>query len=264
MRNLTLIAGPCAVEDEETPFLVAKTVKDICDRLGGIDYIFKSSWKKANRTRLDSFTGIDKIEALEILKRVRDELGLSVITDIHESHEAELVADYVTHLQIPAFLCRQTDLLVAAGKTGLPVGVKKGQFVSPEMMQHAVSKVEAGFKEAGCYPGVFLMERGTTFGYKNLIVDFTSLPKMRKYAPVFLDCTHCLQEPNQAHGVTGGNPEMIGHMVNAAVAVGVDGLFIETHPNPAIAGSDSATQLQLDQLEKILERALRIREAAHA
>lgn len=257
MSNLTLIAGPCAVENEETPFLVANTVKEICDRLGGIDFIFKASWKKANRTRLDSFTGIDRQDALDILKRVRDELGLPVITDIHESHEAALVADYVTHLQIPAFLCRQTDLLMAAGATGLPVGVKKGQFVSPEMMQHAVTKIKAGGGS-----DVFLMERGTTFGYKNLVVDFTSLPKMREYAPVFLDCTHCLQEPNQAHGVTGGNPAMIGHMVNAAVAVGVDGLFIETHPDPASAGSDSATQLQLDQLERILERAMRVREAA--
>lgn len=255
MKRLTLIAGPCAVENEEVPFHVAKTVKEITDRIGGIDFIFKSSWKKANRTRLDSFTGIDREDALNILKRIRDELSLPVITDIHESHEAALVANYVTHLQIPAFLCRQTDLLVAAGATGLPVGVKKGQFVSPEMMEHAVTKVKSGGGK-----DVFLMERGTTFGYKNLIVDFTSLPKMKKYAPVFLDCTHCLQEPNQAHGVTGGNPEMIGHMVNAAIAVGVDGLFIETHPNPSKAGSDSATQLQLDQLEGILRKAMKIRE----
>jgi 2-dehydro-3-deoxyphosphooctonate aldolase (KDO 8-P synthase) len=257
MKNLILIAGPCAVEDDKSPFLVANEVKRICDKLGGIDYIFKSSWKKANRTKLDSFTGISSLDALNILRAIRDDLGLPVITDIHESHEAELVAQYVTHLQIPAFLCRQTELLLAAGKTGLPVGVKKGQFVSPEMMEHAVEKVIAG----GGGSEVFLMERGTTFGYKNLIVDFTSLPKMRKYAPVMLDCTHCLQEPNQSDGITGGNPDMIAHMVNAAIAVGVDGLFIETHPNPASAGSDAATQLQLDQLEGILVRALKIREA---
>lgn len=257
MDKLILIAGPCAVEDFSTPFIVAEKVKEITDRLGGFEFIFKSSWKKANRTRLDSFTGINEDEALGVLRAIRNRFNIPVITDIHESRDASRVAEYVTHLQIPAFLCRQTDLLVAAGNTGLPVNVKKGQFVSPEMMEHAVTKI----KSAGKDSKVYLCERGTTFGYSNLIVDFTSLPKMRKYAPVIMDSTHCLQMPNQSHGITGGNPEMIGHMVNAAVAVGVDGLFIETHPNPSSAGSDAATQLQLDQLENILIKALKIREA---
>jgi len=253
MKKLILMAGPCAIENRKTPFQVVEAVKEMTDRLG-IDYIFKASWAKANRTRLTSFTGIDQQEALGILKEIRDTYDVPVITDIHESHEAALVAPYVTHLQIPAFLCRQTALLIAAGETGLPVNVKKGQFVSPEMMGFAAEKVRSTGNEQ-----VFLTERGTTFGYSNLIVDFTSIPRMQKFAPVIMDCTHCLQMPNQTHGVTGGDPTMIGTMVNAAVAVGVDGLFIETHPDPASAGSDSATQLQLDRLEGILVQALKIR-----
>ena len=189
MKKLTLMAGPCAVENEKTAMFVAQEILRVLEKnpvlKENIDFIFKASYKKANRTRLDSFTGIDKQEALNVLKKIRDDLGVPVITDIHESYEAEMVAEYVTQLQIPAFLCRQTDLLVAAGKTGLPVNVKKGQFVSPEMMQHAVTKV----KSAGQNSEVFLCERGTTFGYKNLVVDFTSIPKMRKYAPVILDAT---------------------------------------------------------------------------
>tara|TARA_R110002110_G_scaffold280701_2_gene495342 strand:+ start:380 stop:1150 length:771 start_codon:yes stop_codon:yes gene_type:complete len=255
MKRLTLLAGPCAIENRETPYQVVEHVQRICDRLD-IDYIFKASWKKANRTRLNSFTGIDKQEALDILKDIHEQYNVPVITDIHESHEAAMVAEYVTHLQIPAFLCRQTDLLIAAGKTGLPVNVKKGQFVSPEMMGFAAEKVRSTGNDQ-----VYLCERGTTFGYSNLIVDFTAIPRMQKFAPVIMDCTHCLQMPNQTHGVTGGDPSMISTMVNAAIAAGVDGLFIETHPDPASAGSDSATQLQLDQLEEILERALRIRKA---
>ena len=255
MKRLTLLAGPCAIENRETPYQVVEHVQRICDRLD-IDYIFKASWKKANRTRLNSFTGIDKQEALDILKDIHEQYNVPVITDIHESHEAAMVAEYVTHLQIPAFLCRQTDLLIAAGKTGLPVNVKKVQFVSPEMMGFAAEKVRSTGNDQ-----VYLCERGTTFGYSNLIVDFTAIPRMQKFAPVIMDCTHCLQMPNQTHGVTGGDPSMISTMVNAAIAAGVDGLFIETHPDPASAGSDSATQLQLDQLEEILERALRIRKA---
>lgn len=257
MNPLILMSGPCAVEDGVMPFDVARKIKKITDRLG-IEFIFKSSWKKANRSRLDSFTGIDRMDALNILKAVKDEVGCPVITDIHESHEAEMVAKYVDYLQIPAFLCRQTDLLLAAGETGLPVNIKKGQFLAPEQMKFAADKV----RSVGKGQEVFLTERGTTFGYQNLVVDITSLPRMLPFGKVILDATHCLQMPNQTKGVTGGNPDMIETMARAAVAVGVDGLFIETHPNPQDAKSDSATQLQLDQLEGILERVLKIREAA--
>lgn len=255
MKKLILMSGPCAVENKELCFKVAKHVKDICDRLD-IEYIFKASWEKANRTRLDSFSGINQEEALDVLKSIKEELGLSVITDIHESYQAELVAPYVTHLQIPAFLCRQTSLLIAAGETNLPVNIKKGQFVSPESMKFAVEKVKSTGNEQ-----VFLTERGTTFGYGNLIVDITSIPRMQEYAPVIMDATHCLQMPNTTEGVTGGNPSMIGTMCYAAIAAGVDGLFIETHPTPHKALSDSATQLQLDKIEAILERCLKIKEA---
>jgi 2-dehydro-3-deoxyphosphooctonate aldolase (KDO 8-P synthase) len=260
MDKLIIMAGPCAIESREIAHQVAQKVKYLCEGYSTsdfeIEYIFKASWKKANRTRLSSFTGIDQQEALNILKEIGNTYDVPVITDIHESHEAALVATYVTHLQIPAFLCRQTDLLVAAGKTGLPVNVKKGQFVSPEMMGFAAEKIRSTGNDQ-----VFLCERGTTFGYSNLIVDFTSIPRMQKFAPVIMDSTHCLQMPNQTHGVTGGDPTMIGTMVNAAIAAGVDGLFIETHPNPAEAGSDSATQLQLDRFEGILAQAIKIRRA---
>jgi len=253
-KKLKLIAGPCAIEDEKTPFLIANYIKSVCDNLG-IEYIFKGSWRKANRTSLSSFSGINRMEALDILKNVGSECGVPVLTDIHESSDADMVAEYVDYLQIPAFLCRQTDLLLAAGSTGLPVNIKKGQFVSPEAMEFAMNKVySTGNKN------VLLTERGTTFGYNNLVVDFTSVPRMRSFCnDVIVDCTHCLQIPNQSDGVTGGNPDMIGVMASAAIAVGADGLFIETHPDPASAKSDSSTMLQLDKLSDILTRCMRIR-----
>ena len=255
MKPLFLIAGPCAIEDAETPLLIAHEVKRITDQLG-ISYIFKGSYKKANRTRLDSFTGIDKVEALRILRSVREELEIPVLTDVHESWECEQVAQYVDYLQIPAFLCRQTDLLLAAAKTGKGINIKKGQFLSPEAMQFALEKVQsAGATE------VWLTERGTTFGYDSLVVDITSIPRMQKLGvPVVMDCTHAVQRPNQQKGITGGDSEMIQTLCLAAVAAGVDGLFIETHPNPAIAKSDSASMLPLEKLEAMLEKAIKIRE----
>jgi 2-dehydro-3-deoxyphosphooctonate aldolase (KDO 8-P synthase) len=250
-----LIAGPCAIENHETPFEVAEKVAGICQRLG-IDYVFKSSFKKANRTRRDSFTGIGKDEAYQVLQQVKTKYNVPVLTDVHETGDVAEVKDIVDYLQIPAFLCRQTDLLVAAGETGKWVNVKKGQFSSPESMQFAVDKVKSTGNNK-----VLLTERGTTFGYQDLVVDFRSIPKMQLYAPVIMDCTHSLQQPNQTSGVTGGDPAMIMTICKAAIAVGADGLFIETHPNPAKALSDGQNMLQLDKLEEVLETVLRIRKA---
>ncbi len=255
MSKFILIAGPCAIENEETPFLVAEKVLDICKRLD-IQFIFKSSFKKANRTRLDSFKGIDKQRAMQILGEVRHKYNVPVITDIHETYEAAEVRDFVDYIQIPAFLCRQTELLLAAGITGKWVNIKKGQFSSPESMKFAVEKVHSTGNNK-----VLLTERGTTFGYQDLVVDFRSIPIMQQYARVIMDCTHSLQQPNQNTGVTGGNPEMIETIARAAVAVGVDGLFIETHPTPDQAYSDGKNMLQLDKLEGILERCMKIRKA---
>lgn len=256
MSNLFLIAGPCAIEEEETAYLIANKVKGLCDQFG-IDYIFKGSYKKANRSRLDSFTGIDKNEALSILKAVSDDLNIPNITDVHESYEPEMVAEYVSHLQIPAFLCRQTDLLIAAGKTNCTVNIKKGQFLSPEAMVFALDKVKSTGNDK-----VWLCERGTTFGYSDLIVDATSIARMKEHgAPVVMDCTHSVQKPNQTSGVTGGDPRMIETIALSAVATGADGLFMEVHPNPSNAKSDPHTMLQLDKLEGILEKCVRIREA---
>ncbi|MCB0761350.1 MAG: 3-deoxy-8-phosphooctulonate synthase [Flavobacteriales bacterium] len=254
--NFTLIAGPCAIEGRDMAFDIAGRIKEITDRLE-IPYVFKGSYRKANRSRLDSFTGIGDELALQILKDVGEHYELPVTTDVHGAQEATNAANFVDVLQIPAFLCRQTDLLVAAAKTGKVVTVKKGQFLSAESMVHAVTKI----KESG-NDQVMLIERGTTFGYQDLVVDFRGLPVMRSFAPVILDITHSLQQPNQASGVTGGKPELIETIARAGVAVGLDGLFIETHPNPAVAKSDGANMLQLDLLEGLLERLLKIHQAA--
>lgn len=255
-NNFFLIAGPCAIEGEQMAFDIAGEVSSICDRLG-IPYIFKGSYRKANRSRKDSFTGIGDEKALSILRAVGQQFDLPVTTDIHADHEAALAAPYVDVLQIPAFLCRQTSLLVAAARTGKVVNIKKGQFVSPEAMRFAVDKVRDEGNEQ-----VWLTERGTTFGYQDLIVDYRGLPVMQSFGvPVVLDCTHSLQQPNQAAGVTGGRPALIETIARAGVAVGVDGLFIETHPRPSEAKSDGANMLPLDRLEALLERLVRLRKA---
>jgi 2-dehydro-3-deoxyphosphooctonate aldolase (KDO 8-P synthase) len=253
--NFFLLAGPCVVESEELIFEVAEKVKELTDQFK-IPYIFKSSYRKANRSRSDSFQGIGDEKALELLKKVGLHYDLPIVTDIHTAQEAALAAEYVDVLQIPAFLCRQTDLLHAAGETGKYVNIKKGQFLSPESMEHAVKKV----KETG-NNNVWLTERGTTFGYQDLVIDYRGIPAMRQYAPTIMDCTHSLQQPNQSSGVTGGRPDLIETVAKAAIAVGADGLFIETHPNPAVAKSDGANMLRLDLLEGLLEKVCRIREA---
>lgn len=253
--NFFLIAGPCVVESEELVFEIAEKVKAITDRLE-IPYVFKASYRKANRSRGDSFTGIGDDNGLSLLKKVRDHFQVPVTTDFHSAQEAYMAAEYVDILQVPAFLCRQTDILLAAAETGKVVNVKKGQFLSPEAMIHAVNKI----KEAG-NDKVWLTERGTTFGYQDLVVDYRGLPTMQKFAPTIMDCTHSLQQPNQASGVTGGRPDLIETIAKAAVAVGVDGLFIETHPNPAVAKSDGANMLRLDLLEGLLERLVKVRKA---
>ena len=256
MKNFTLIAGPCAIEDEITGLKIAKEVKAICDELS-IDYIFKASYKKANRSKNNSFTGIGDEKALNIIKSIGDELNVDTITDVHESHEPSKVANYVNHIQIPAFLCRQTDLLIAAGKTGLTINIKKGQYMSHDSMQFALEKVvSTGNKN------VWLCERGNSFGYNDLIVDATAITKLKKHGyPVVMDCTHAVQKPNQTSGVTGGDPSLISSIVYSAVANGADGLFIETHPDPKNAKSDPHTMLKLDLLYPILKKALAIRKA---
>lgn len=255
-RNFFLIAGPCVVETEEIVFEIAKKVQAITDKLE-IPFIFKASYRKANRTRLDSFTGIGDEKGLKLLKKVGDELNIPLLTDIHASHEAADAAKYVDVLQIPAFLCRQTDLLVAAAKTGKVVNVKKGQFLSPDAMQFAVNKIRESGNE-----NIMLTERGTTFGYQDLVVDFRGIPIMKKNkVPVILDLTHSLQQPNQTTGVTGGLPEMIETIAKAGIAVDVDGIFIETHPDPSKALSDGANMLKLDKLEELLNKLVAIRKA---
>jgi 2-dehydro-3-deoxyphosphooctonate aldolase (KDO 8-P synthase) len=254
--NFFLLAGPCVIEGEEMALSIAETIVTVCDRLK-IPYIFKGSYRKANRSRLDSFTGIGDEKALKILRKVSTTFDIPVVTDIHTEQEAVMAAEYADVLQIPAFLCRQTELLVAAAKTGKWVNIKKGQFLSPEAMQFAARKV----RDAG-NPNVMLTERGTTFGYQDLVVDFRSIPVMQKtLCPVVLDVTHSLQQPNQSGGVTGGQPEMIETIALAGVAVGVDGLFIETHPEPSKAKSDGANMLPLDQLERLLEKLVAVRKA---
>lgn len=254
--NFFLLAGPCAIEGEEMAMRIAEKVLTITDKLH-IPYVFKGSYRKANRSRLDSFTGIGDEKALKILRKVGETFHVPTVTDIHETHEAAMAAEYVDVLQIPAFLCRQTDLLVAAAETGKVVNIKKGQFLSPAAMQFAVQKVQ----DAG-NPQVMITERGTTFGYTDLVVDFRGIPQMRQFGvPVVMDVTHSLQQPNQTSGVTGGLPTLIGTIAKAAIAVGADGLFIETHPDPAQAKSDGANMLRLDLLEELLTRLVRIREA---
>lgn len=251
-----LIAGPCVVESEQLVFEVAGRLRELCDALK-IPLIFKASYRKANRSRSDSFTGIGDEKALGILRKVRDELALPVITDIHSEEEAYLAAEYVDVLQIPAFLCRQTSLLEAAAATGRTVNIKKGQFMGPESMVHAVDKVRQAGNEQ-----VWLTERGTTFGYQDLVVDYRGIPVMRSFGvPVILDVTHSLQQPNQSSGVTGGRPALIATMAAAGIAAGVDGLFMETHPDPSKALSDGANMLPLQQMEGLLKRLCRIRSA---
>jgi 2-dehydro-3-deoxyphosphooctonate aldolase (KDO 8-P synthase) len=255
-KNFFLIAGPCVVESEELIMEVGEKVSGICLRLG-IPYVFKASYRKANRTSASSFTGLGDIAALEMLKRTGERLSVPVTTDIHAHEEAAMAAPYADILQIPAFLCRQTDLLQAAAGTGRIVNVKKGQFLSGGSMKFAVEKIRKAGNEK-----VMLTERGNTFGYQDLVVDYRNLPIMRAHGvPVVMDCTHSLQQPNQESGVTGGNPQMIGTIAKAAIATGADGLFIETHPDPSVAKSDGANMLRLDLLEKLLEDLVRIRKA---
>ena len=252
--NFFLLAGPCVIEGEQMALDIAGSVKEVTDHLG-IPYVFKGSYRKANRSRLDSFTGIGDLEALHILKKVSDTYGIPVVTDIHTASEAAMAAEFVDMLQIPAFLCRQTDLLVAAARTGKMVNIKKGQFLSPGAMTHAVEKV----RQAG-NPQVAITERGTTFGYQDLIVDYRGIPEMQQNGcPVILDITHSLQQPNQAAGVTGGRPEMIETVARAGIAVGCDGIFIETHPEPSKALSDGANMLRLDLLPALLEHLTALR-----
>ena len=255
-KNFFLIAGPCVIENEEILDEVAEKVYRICQNMG-IPFVFKSSYRKANRTSSKSFTGLGDETGLELLKKIGQRHQLPTTTDIHAADEAAMAAPYADILQIPAFLCRQSDLLKAAGETGKLVNIKKGQFVSGEAMKFAVDKVRNTGNNQ-----VMLTERGTTFGYQDLIVDYRNLPIMASQGvPVIMDCTHSLQQPNQVSGVTGGNPEMIGTIAKAAIATGADGLFIETHPDPSKALSDGANMLKLDRLEALLESLVRIRKA---
>ena len=255
-ENFFLMAGPCVVESEELVFNVAEKVAAICKRQE-IPFIFKSSYRKANRTSASSFTGLGDEEGLKIIQKAAQKFGLVTVTDIHSEKEAEVAEQYVDVLQIPAFLCRQTELLIAAGKTGKVVNVKKGQFVSGEAMRFAVEKIKNTGNDK-----VMLTERGTTFGYQDLVVDYRNIPLMQQTGvPVVMDCTHSLQQPNQTSGITGGNPQLIGTIAKAAIAAGADGLFIETHPDPACAKSDGANMLRLELLEELLVKLVRIRRA---
>ena len=246
--NFFLLAGPCVIEGEKMALDIAEKVLETTSRLN-IPYVFKGSYRKANRSRLNSFTGIGDEKALKILRKVGETFNIPVVTDIHTPCEASIAAQYVDVLQIPAFLCRQTDLLVAAALTGKMVNIKKGQFLSAQAMRFAVNKVlDSGNNE------VTITERGSSFGYQDLIVDYRGIPVMKQFAPVIMDITHSLQQPNQESGVTGGKPELIETVARAAIATGADGLFIETHPNPAVAKSDGANMLQLDLLDQLLTR----------
>jgi len=255
-KNFFLIAGPCVVESEELINEVAERVSTICKRLG-IPYIFKASYRKANRTSANSFSGIGDEKAMQLIKKLGEKYSLPTTTDIHTAQEAAIAANYTDVLQIPAFLCRQTDLLIAAAETGKIVNVKKGQFLSGPSMKFAVEKIKnAGNEKVG------LIERGNTFGYQDLVVDYRNITWMKEInVPVIMDCTHSLQQPNQTAGVTGGSPELIETIAKAAIATGADGLFIETHPNPAVAKSDGANMLRLDLLEPLLEKLVRLRAA---
>ena len=254
-----LLAGPCVIEDETSPLFIAETLKTICQKLD-ISLVFKGSYRKANRSRLDSFTGIGDEKALKVLQRIGKELELPVVTDIHAAEEAAMAAEYVDILQIPAFLCRQTDLLVAAAKTGKTINIKKGQFLSGEAMGFAVEKAKQSGNDK-----VMLTERGSMFGYQDLVVDYRNIAAMQKFdVPVILDVTHSLQQPNQSSGVTGGQPELIGLIAKAGIAAGTDGIFMEVHPEPKKAKSDSANMLRLDLAESLLKQLVRIKEAVTA
>ena len=256
--NFFLIAGPCAIEGEEMAFQIAEKILEITNKLK-IPFIFKGSFKKANRSRIDSFTGIGDEKALNILKKVGEKLNIPTTTDIHEIKDANLAANYVDILQIPAFLVRQTDLLVAAAKTGKYVNLKKGQFMNAESMSYAVKKVrDSGNKN------ILLTERGNMFGYQDLVVDYRGIPVMKKFAPVVLDVTHSLQQPNQSSGVTGGRPEMIETIAKAGIATGVDGIFIETHFDPKNAKSDGANMLNINNLEDLLIKLVKLKQITNS
>ena len=251
-----LLAGPCVIEDETSPLFIAETLKTVCQQLD-IPLVFKGSYRKANRSRLDSFTGIGDEKALKVLQKIGKEFELPVVTDIHSAEEAPIAAEYVDILQIPAFLCRQTDLLVAAAKTGKTINIKKGQFLSGEAMGFAVEKVRQSGNDK-----VMLTERGSMFGYQDLVVDYRNIAAMQKFeVPVILDVTHSLQQPNQSNGVTGGKPELISLIAKAGIAAGADGLFMEIHPDPAKAKSDGANMFRLDLVQGLLEQLVRIKEA---
>jgi 2-dehydro-3-deoxyphosphooctonate aldolase (KDO 8-P synthase) len=253
--NFFLLAGPCIIEGEGMAMEIAGIIKEICDKYN-IPFVFKGSYRKANRSRVDSFTGIGDEKALGILKKVKNDLGIPVITDIHSSEDAVMAAEYVDILQIPAFLCRQTDLLIAAAKTNKHINIKKGQFLSPASMKFAIDKVIDSGNDK-----VMITDRGTMFGYQDLIVDFRGISEMKSFGkPIILDVTHSLQQPNQSEGISGGRPDMIETLARAGVAVGIDGLFIETHPEPANAKSDGANMLKLDSLDALLYKLIRIRE----
>ncbi len=257
-NNFFLLAGPCVIEGEEMAFDIAERIVGITRKLS-IPYVFKGSYRKANRSRLDSFQGIGDIKALEILKKIGETYSIPTVTDIHTADEAAMAAEYVDVLQIPAFLCRQTDILTAAAKTGKIVNIKKGQFLSPDAMKFVAEKITENNN-----PNVMLTERGVTFGYQDLLVDFRGIPVMKSFGhPVILDVTHSLQQPNQTSGVTGGMPQLIETMAKAGIATGVDGLFIETHQDPSKAKSDGANMLKLDLLEPLLEKLVRVREAVN-
>ena len=253
-KNFFLIAGPCVVESEELVTEVADKVYTICKNLG-IPYVFKASYRKANRTSASSFTGLGDDTGLSLLKKIKDQYQLPVTSDIHAHDEAAIAAQYIDILQIPAFLCRQTDLLIAAAQTGKIINVKKGQFLSGPSMKFAVEKIQNAGNDK-----IMLTERGNTFGYQDLVVDYRNIPWLQEHGtPVIMDCTHSLQQPNQTSGVTGGNPQLIGTIARAAIATGADGLFIETHPNPAVAKSDGANMLRLDLLEGLLQQLVKLR-----
>ena len=257
-NHFFLMAGPCAIEGEEMAFEIAEKILDITNRLE-IPFIFKGSFKKANRSRIDSFTGIGDEKALDILKNIGEKFQIPTVTDIHEIKDANLAENYVDVLQIPAFLIRQTDLLVAAAKTGKHINLKKGQFMSPESMSHAIKKIQDSGNN-----NVIITERGSMFGYQDLLVDFRGIPVMKEYAPVVLDVTHSLQQPNQSSGVTGGKPEMIETIAKAGIASGADGIFIETHFDPKNAKSDGANMLDISKLEDLLEKLVAIKKAINS
>lgn len=256
-NNFFLLCGPCAIEGEEMALRIAEKIVSVTEKLQ-IPYVFKGSFKKANRSRVDSFTGIGDEKALKILRKVSKTFEIPTVTDIHQESDAEMAAEYVDVLQIPAFLVRQTDLVVAAAKTGKVVNLKKGQFMSPESMKHAVTKVTDSGNEQ-----VWITDRGTMFGYQDMVVDFRGIPTMKEFAPVVLDVTHSLQQPNQTSGVTGGRPELINTIARAGIAAGVDGIFMETHFDPANAKSDGANMLHLDDLEQLLTNLTKLRETVN-